>query len=47
MILTSGAILQAAVQLGSLESLDLLIAHGAVLANAAALHAVVEGEVFA
>jgi hypothetical protein len=31
------------VQSGSFESLDLLIAQGGVLANAAALHAAVEG----
>jgi hypothetical protein len=39
----SGRILQAAAQHGTLESLDLLIAHGALPSNAAALHAAVKG----
>lgn len=39
----SGRILQAAAEYGPLESVDLLIAHGALLSNASALHAAVEG----
>jgi ankyrin repeat protein len=40
----SGAILRSAAQNGSIESLDLLLAHGAELSNAATLHAAVEGK---
>lgn len=39
----SGNILQAAAQYGTVETFDMLIAHGAVLSNAVALHAAVEG----
>ncbi|KAL9105203.1 MAG: hypothetical protein Q9227_009575 [Pyrenula ochraceoflavens] len=39
----SGANLQAAAKCGNIESFDLLLAHGAALQNAAALHAAVEG----
>lgn len=43
MIPNSGYILQRAAQYGSVETFDMPIAHGAVLSNAAALHAAVEG----
>ena len=39
----SGNILQSAAQFGTVETLDMLIAHGAVLSNAVVLHAAVEG----
>jgi hypothetical protein len=39
----SPSIVQSAARHGNLESLDLLIAHGAVLSNAAILHSAVEG----
>ena len=40
----SGAILQSAAMYGNTESFDLLLAHGAVLSNAATMHAAAEGE---
>jgi hypothetical protein len=40
----SGAILQSAAQFGNIETFDLLLTHGAVLSNAATMHAAVEGE---
>src|SRR2546430_14976723 len=43
LIPNSGSILQSAAKYSNVETLDLLIAHGAVLSNAAALHAAVEG----
>jgi ankyrin repeat protein len=43
LIPNSGRILQSAVRRHSIEALDLLIAHGAVLSNAAVMHAAVEG----
>lgn len=43
LIPNSGRILQSAAQYGTIETFDMLIAHGAVLSNAAALHAAVEG----
>jgi len=39
----SGAILQSAARNGSIESLDILLKHGAILSNAEVLHAAVEG----
>jgi hypothetical protein len=39
----SGSILQSAAEWGNIESLDLLITHGAVLSYAAILHAAVDG----
>jgi hypothetical protein len=39
---TSGSILQSAVASGNLESVDLLIAHGAVLSRASSMHVAVE-----
>jgi ankyrin repeat protein len=40
----SGATLQSAAQYGNIESFDLLLAHGAILSNAATMHAAAEGE---
>jgi len=39
----SGYILQLAEQYGTIETFDMLIAHGAILSNAKALHMAVEG----
>jgi hypothetical protein len=40
----SGATLQSAAQYGNTESFHLLLAHGAILSNAATMHAAAEGE---
>jgi hypothetical protein len=40
----SGAILKSAARHGRIESLDLLLMHGAAVSNAAVLHAAAEGE---
>jgi ankyrin repeat protein len=44
LVSNSGTVLQNAARRGNVESLDLLLAHGAVLSNASVLHAAVEGE---
>jgi ankyrin repeat protein len=44
LVSNSGAVFQSAARRGSIESVDFLLAHGAVLSNAAPLHAAVEGE---
>jgi hypothetical protein len=40
----SGAILQSAAMYGNIQTFDLLLAHGAILSNAATMHAAAEGE---